>query len=117
MDKLLRVSSDNPVDMSPCAFVPTGDVLDGFAQPVERGAVFLQDGDTTSGIWEATPYAERFNDFGANEMAIILSGRVCITPDDSAPMIFGPGDTYLMKKGFKGTFEVLETVIKAYFVA
>ena len=117
MTKLFRLSPDGPGGLSPCSFVPASDVLDGFAQPAEQGAVLLADGDTTAGIWEATPYAERMNDFGVNEMAVIISGRVRITPDDGVPQTFGPGETYVMAKGFRGTFEVLETLRKYYFIA
>ena len=115
MTKLIRPAVDTA--LSPCAFVPASDVLDGFAAPTERGAVLVEEGPTTAGIWEATPYAERFNDFGATEMAVILTGRVRITPEGEAPQTFGPGDIYLMKRGFKGTFEVLETLRKVYMVA
>ena len=114
MTKLIRPAADTA--LTPCTFVPAADVLEGFAPPVERGAVLVEAGSTTAGIWEATPYAERFNDFGATEMAVILSGRVRITPEGEAPQTFGPGDIYLMEKGFKGTFEVLETLRKVYMV-
>ena len=115
MSKLIRPTAD--AVLTPCNFVPAADVLDGFSPPAERSAQLLEEGTTSAGVWEATPYAERFNDFAATEMAVILSGRVRITPDGADPQDFGPGEVYLMAKGFKGTFEVLETLRKVYMVA
>ena len=114
---LIRLTATTDLPLDPCAVVPASDVLDGFAPPQERGAVLADEGGVTAGLWEATPYAERFNDFGATEMAVIVSGRVRITPDGGAAQDFGPGEVYLLKKGFKGTFEVLETLRKYYMVA
>ena len=113
---LTKLTPNGSSGLEPCAVVPA-DALDGTPAPTEQGAVIFSDGGHTGGIWEATPYAERMDGYPFNEMAHILSGQVKITPDGSAPMTFGPGDTYFMQKGFMGRFEVTETLRKYYFVA
>ncbi|SDI07292.1 cupin domain-containing protein [Alloyangia pacifica] len=117
MTKLIRLVPEGSKGLEPCAVVPAEALLPGSAQPVERGAIELSDGETTGGIWEATPYAESFDNYPFHEMAHVISGRVVITPAGGEAQSFGPGDTYLMEKGFTGTFEVTETLRKFYFVA
>jgi uncharacterized cupin superfamily protein len=113
---LTKLNPNGPSGLVPCAVVPA-EALDGTAAPTEQGAVVFSEGGHTGGIWEATPYAERMENYPFNEMAHVLSGRVTITPDGAGPMTFGAGDSYFMQKGFKGRFEVTETLRKYYFVA
>ncbi len=113
---LTKLTPNGPAGLEPCAVVPA-EALDGTAAPVEQGAVVFSDGGHTGGIWEATPYAERMEGYPFNEMALVISGRVTITPDGGAAVSFGPGESYFMQKGFTGRFEVTETLRKYYFVA
>lgn len=113
MQKIFALTPDGPKGLEPCQVVPAESLLS--AAPTEQGAVLLSEGTQTCGIWEATPYAERMQDYPFNEMAHILTGCVVITPDDGKAQVFGPGDTYFMQKGFNGRFEVTETCRKYYF--
>ena len=113
MSKLITLLSDGPNGLDACSVVPAESLLT--APPTEQGAVFLSEGAQTCGVWEATPYAERMENYPYNEMAHILSGKVAITPDEEETKVFGPGDTYFMQKGFNGRFEVTETCRKYYF--
>lgn len=113
---LTKLTPNGPVGLEPCAVVPA-EALDGTGAPKEQGAVLFSDGGHTGGIWEATPYAERMENYPFNEMAHVISGHVIITPEGGAPVTFGPGETYFMQKGFTGRFEVTQTLRKYYFVA
>jgi hypothetical protein len=111
---LIHLTPDGPAGLQPCSVVPADALLAGSPQPVEQGVVLLEDGPTTIGIWEASPYRERFQDYPFHEVAQVISGRLTITPDGGAPRHFGPGDSYVMERGFCGTFEVTETMRKYY---
>ncbi len=113
MTKLIALTPEGPNGLEACKVVPAESLLS--PPPMEQGAVILSDGAQTCGIWEATPYAERMEDYPFNEMAHILSGRVVITPDGAEAQEFAAGDTYVMQKGFNGRFEVTETCRKYYF--
>ncbi|RKE77440.1 cupin domain-containing protein [Rhizobium sp. AG855] len=113
MSKLIALTSDGPDGLAACSVVPAESLLT--AAPTEQGTVIFFEGSQTCGIWEATPYAERMDNYPFNEMAHILAGRVVITPDGGAPATFGAGDSYVMRKGFSGRFEVTDTCRKYYF--
>ncbi|AQS40763.1 MAG: Cupin superfamily protein [Candidatus Tokpelaia hoelldobleri] len=98
--------------LTSCAVVPPEGILSGKA--VEQGAVHASSGKVTIGTWECTPYAEILAYPAATEYATVLSGQVAITDDDGTVHTFGAGDSYVLKSGFSGHFEVLETLRKIY---
>ena len=113
---LTKLTPNGPAGLEPCAVVPA-EALDGTAAPAEQGAVVFSDGGQTGGIWEATPYAERMENYPFNELATVISGEVVITPDGGVAVTIGAGESYFMQKGFTGRFEVTKTLRKYYFVA
>ena len=99
MPKILAFAPNGAHGLEPCRIVPAESLLG--PAPTEQGAVLFSEGSQTCGIWEATPYAERMDEYPFNEMAHILSGRVAITPDEGTTRIFGPGDTLLRAEGIQ----------------
>ncbi len=67
------------------------------------------------GIWESTPGKWRIS-YDEWEYCRILSGRSVITSDDGTAHTVGPGDSFIMRPGFKGTWEVVETTRKDYVI-
>lgn len=67
-----------------------------------------------SGIWEATPGANRSIKGTTFEFCHILSGVVEITEDGGAMRRYTAGDSFLMKPGFTGVWRTIETVRKIY---
>lgn len=67
------------------------------------------------GIWEATPGKWRIS-YDEWEYCRILSGRSVITQDDGTRHEVGPGDSFILRPGFKGTWEVIETTRKDYVI-
>lgn len=73
------------------------------------------DGGITSGVWQSTPGKWRFeNDHW--EYCRIRSGVSVITEDGGEPQIVRAGDSFVLREGFKGTWEVLETTQKDYII-
>ncbi|WP_312793828.1 cupin domain-containing protein [Tianweitania sp.] len=68
-----------------------------------------------AGIWEATPGKWRIV-YDEWEFCHILSGLSVITEDDGQARTVKPGDSFVLKPGFKGTWEVLETTRKEYVI-
>lgn len=68
------------------------------------------------GVWEATPGS--FTAFRDNyhEVCQILSGSVTITSEGGDPVRVGAGDTVVMPAGWKGLWEVHETIRKTYVI-
>jgi uncharacterized cupin superfamily protein len=68
-----------------------------------------------AGIWEATPGKWRIV-YDEWEFCHILSGVSVITEDGGAARTVRAGDSFVLRPGFKGTWEVLETTRKEYVI-
>ena len=67
------------------------------------------------GIWQSTPGKWRIS-YNEWEYCRILSGRSLITSDDGTAYPLGPGDSFILRPGFSGTWEVIETTRKDYVI-
>mgnify|MGYP004551726975 FL=1 len=72
-------------------------------------------GDLYAGVWEATPGKWQI-EYDEWEYFHILSGRSVVTEDGGQPVDLGPGDRMVLRPGFKGSWEVLETTRKDYVI-
>jgi len=68
-----------------------------------------------AGIWEATPGKWRIV-YEEWEFCHILAGLSVIAEDDGEARTVKPGDSFVLRPGFKGTWEVLETTRKEYVI-
>ena len=68
-----------------------------------------------AGIWEATPGKWRI-EYDEWEFCHILSGVSVIAEDGGETRTVSAGDSFVLKPGFKGTWEVLETTRKEYVI-
>lgn len=76
----------------------------------------IEDGpEIFAGIWEATPGAWRVH-FTEWEYCRILSGRLLITDGNGLVAGIGPGGSFVIRPGFRGTWEVKETLRKEYVI-
>lgn len=69
------------------------------------------DNSVVCGHWEATPgtYHATYN---AWEFIHLLEDKITITPDGGEVRHVGPGDTFIIEKGFKGTWHIEEKARK-----
>ncbi|PZQ97950.1 MAG: cupin [Cereibacter sphaeroides] len=67
------------------------------------------------GLWQSTPGAWRVN-YSEWEYCRILSGISVLTEDGKAPVTLKPGDSFILRPGFKGIWEVVETTLKDYVI-
>ncbi|WP_237154308.1 cupin domain-containing protein [Oryzibacter oryziterrae] len=76
-----------------------------------------RDGDKIySGIWEATPGTWRVV-YDEWEYCTILSGVSILHQDGTeAPRILRAGDTFIIRPGFTGLWEVVETTRKTFVI-
>lgn len=75
-----------------------------------------EDGKTVSGTWQASvgTYHATYTDY---EFVHMISGRIIITQDGGEPVEVGPGDAFVVEAGFKGTWQILEPVVKHFVFA
>tara|TARA_Y100000815_G_scaffold76049_1_gene64981 strand:+ start:188 stop:532 length:345 start_codon:yes stop_codon:yes gene_type:complete len=67
------------------------------------------------GIWEATPGKWRIS-YDEWEYCRILSGVSVLTEEGGDAVTVRAGDSFILRPGFKGTWEVLETTRKDYVI-
>lgn len=68
-----------------------------------------------AGIWEATPGKWRI-EYDEWEFCHILSGVSVIAEEGGEARTVKAGDGFVLRPGFKGTWEVLETTRKQYVI-
>ena len=68
-----------------------------------------------SGIWQSTPGTWRIA-YDEWEYCRILSGRSVITEDGGPAQMVTTGDSFMLRPGFRGTWQVLETTVKDYVI-
>ncbi|RWD96634.1 cupin domain-containing protein [Mesorhizobium sp.] len=73
------------------------------------------DGGLYAGIWEATPGKWRIV-YDEWEFCHILSGVSVIAEDGGEARTVRAGDSFVLRPGFKGTWEVIETTRKEYVI-
>ncbi|MDR6814968.1 putative cupin superfamily protein [Neorhizobium sp. 2083] len=89
-------------------------VLSG--NPVFRTWNFEEaEGGLYAGIWEATPGKWRIA-YEEWEYFHILSGHSIVTEEGGDPVHLKAGDSMVLRPGFKGTWEVVETTRKDYVI-
>lgn len=69
----------------------------------------------TAGIWEAGPHKERC-ECDYDELCHILEGHVRLTDSQGVAREFGPGSSFVVAAGFRGTWENLTPVRKVYLI-
>jgi uncharacterized cupin superfamily protein len=74
-----------------------------------------RDGGLYAGIWESTPGKWRI-EYDEWEFCHILSGVSVITEADGQARTVRAGDSFVLRPGFRGSWEVLETTRKEYVI-
>jgi uncharacterized protein len=68
-----------------------------------------------TGIWQCTAGPSYWVQ-EENEFIYLLSGSLTVTPDGGKPATFGAGDCAMFPRGWRGTWDLHETVRKVYVV-
>jgi uncharacterized protein len=69
----------------------------------------------STGIWQCTAGPSYWVQ-EENEFIYILSGSLTVTPDGGKPATFGAGDCAMFPRGWRGTWDLHETVRKVYAI-
>ncbi|NML74050.1 cupin domain-containing protein [Rhizobium sp. S-51] len=72
-------------------------------------------GGVYAGIWQSTPGKWRIS-YDEWEYFHMLEGHSIVTEDGGEPIHLRAGDRLVLRPGFKGTWEVVETTRKDYVI-
>ena len=67
------------------------------------------------GIWQSTPGTWRVV-YEEWEYFRLIEGLSILTPEGGAPIRLRPGDSHVIRPGFTGTWEVVETTTKDFVI-
>jgi uncharacterized protein len=85
---------------------PRQSIWNAFSTP--DGCFHLGQWHSSRGAWRV-----RYTEY---EFCHLLAGKVRLSDDDGLAHEFGPGDSFLIVKGFCGVWEVLEDCTKLYAI-
>lgn len=111
MDHFLRLTpaAADPVTERPAAAkVLAGDPVFTTWNAEERAGLYC-------GIWQSSPGKWRIA-YDEWEYCRILAGRSVITEDGGLAQEIAAGDSFVIRPGFRGTWEVIETTRKDYVI-
>ena len=72
-------------------------------------------GGLYAGLWQSTPGKWKIS-YDEWEYFHILSGHSVVTEDGGDAITLRAGDRLILRPGFKGTWEVVETTLKDYVI-
>ena len=85
---------------------PRQQIWNAFSDP--EGRFHVGRWASTEGIWRIN-YTER-------ELCHLLTGVVRLTDDSGQHRVYRAGDTFMIDKGYSGTWEVVEACSKVYAI-
>jgi uncharacterized protein len=92
-----------------------GEIIEGECEQVLDVFMTSEQGNFLAGVWTCTPGTMKLTHYPFNEMATIISGRIEVTDEDSGKTeVFGPGDGFAIRKGFRGIWRMPEPVHKRF---
>jgi hypothetical protein len=69
-----------------------------------------------TGIWESEVGAWRVS-YDEDELCVLLAGRVRLIGDDGQTTEYASGDSFVIRRGFRGIWETLEPLRKIYAIS
>jgi uncharacterized protein len=90
------------------AKVLSGDPVHSTWNIEERGTLYC-------GLWQSTPGAWRLS-YSEWEYVYIHSGHSILTDKDGTATHLRAGDSFVIRPGFEGIWEVVETTLKDYVI-
>ncbi|NND03768.1 MAG: DUF861 domain-containing protein [Acidimicrobiia bacterium] len=85
--------------------------------PKVRFAEMYDQEGREAGMWACTPGGWAIENRPDTEAVLILSGEATITDADGTATTVGPGDFFVLPRGWSGRWDILETVEKLYVIS
>lgn len=78
--------------------------------------VFHDEAGLSVGIWAATPFTTHIMPYPVHEFMIVHEGTIIIEEPSGEAHSFGPGEAFLIPKGFMGRWRQEERVLKTFVI-
>lgn len=82
--------------------------IGGFDGRYLEGLSYRAAGSDTNkvAVWESGPGSLRSHNYPLDEFVLVLEGTLVTTDADGTAREFGPGDTFIIPKGWNGTWDM-----------
>jgi len=117
MSKCIRIPTKAPLEgLEPTDYIPPETVVSG--TPNERGRSYYVDqtGQLDAGVWECEVNMHEIESAPYDELVYLLAGHIDVIDEDGNVDTFKAGDSFMMPRGCKCTWNVKEPVRKIYLV-
>ena len=111
----MKTLSMTIADVEPEVGAPAPDRLISGDPKFRTWYIEEQPGGILAGVWESTPGKWRIQ-YDEWEYCRILSGVSIVTEDGGAARRVTAGDSFILRPGFQGVWEVVETTRKEYVI-
>ncbi|MGI9464402.1 MAG: cupin domain-containing protein [Aestuariivirgaceae bacterium] len=102
--------------LEPTDYIPLDTVQSG--EPKERGCSLYADqtNQLDAGVWECEPNKHVIEAAPYDEFVYLLQGHIDVIDDEGGVESYKAGDSFMMPRGCKCTWDVKEPVRKLYVV-
>ncbi len=115
--KCVRIPTTAKVDgLEPTDYISPEALQSG--DPQERGRSFYEDqtGQLDAGVWQCEPNRHVLEPSPYDEFVYLLEGHIDVIDDEGGVETYKAGDSFVMPRGCKCTWDVKEAVRKLYVV-
>lgn len=113
MDAVARASIDDLLSrMEPDVVRSTVDV----GNPVTAFAELAASDGIETGVWSCTSGGWTIESYSINEVMVMLAGKLRLTDGDGTVTDIDPGDLFFIPKGWRGRWDIIEDMQKAYVI-
>ena len=114
--QLLRIHSNSMPgsNLAPVKFIDPAFVISGAPKEMGRFDYVDPTKQFTVGVWECSAYEELVEGWPCDEFTLVIQGGITITDSEERAEHFGPGQAFLIQRGFKCRFKLTETTRKYY---
>ncbi len=116
MSKCIRIPTGAVDGLEPTDYIPPEGLESG--DPRERGRSFYADqtGQLDAGVWECEPNRHLLEASPYDEFVYLLAGLIDVIDDEGNVETYRAGDSFMMPRGCRCTWDVKEPVRKLYVV-
>ena len=91
---------------------PSDTPLEGADDPRSHNAFTSPDGKYTANVWACNAGTLKIDNLAISEACFLLEGNVELTDLEGNKAVYGPGDAFLLPKGFCGYWHMPEPILK-----
>ncbi len=115
--KCVRIPTTTPfTGLEPTDYIPPEGLQSGDPREHGRSLYADQTGQLDAGIWECQPNRHLIEDAPYDEFVYLIEGAVDVIDNDGGVETYKAGDSFMMPRGCKCTWDVKEPIRKLYVV-